>query len=763
MTLCQYETATATAAGGPVDSASGANDDDGLSYKDRHYRPEGSADLASGAPAASAPGNGNISDHNAHRPPPKSPSPPLRGGRGRGRGRGDDSRLGNGRRSSPPNNPNNIRSASASISSYPEPLADFNSKRPPGWNDRESDRERKTEVTRSVSVIGDLSRAQDRMAQDARWTTTLGSAVDILHVLKSVNDGMSENGTANPAISVSATYLAETNAVLGIAILGLGSANATAKSRPTKWIESTILRTNRRKQDGAYGREAPPRNSNSNLTQSQSHPREREPPGHREPSMQQREPPPMHRERDRDPQPPMHRDSHRDPQPQRSAHPTLSAPRHTRRSPSRSESPPSGQRKREKTRFAPAAEIGGSGSASGGTQPEKNLAAHGLVLRAEVDEFVPDELLEDAKGAVKAEPEKIQAKDVKDAKETDDGFPCAPSAPKSNLPRGSIQQAAADHARFGTVSASGQRGTARSDPEILFLLLLGGMRRLVPRYAQDQAIVAKLDTDVASVEQPSSSSAVTPAAGYGPSSQAAAGPAAPIRAGSGIVGGRWECTSRSEGDERDDSRRRDRLVMVLRAEQLEAGSRAVTGAAVDVIERPFFGSGDVFMDPTVYLLGPGSHRSRHQAKGGIPLVHLLLDLVPTKGFLIVGTAEEGEVADGDEGEDKLTLVRDTYRPDNGPNNDPGRFSPPPDRNVSPSYARSKDHHSDTSSRFVPDPPPHKRYPDTAPPSLSRQPSQTTPVSSGWEYNEERHSRRSEDGPSAVAKSDDRGPLPSYHR
>lgn len=82
-----------------------------------------------------------------------------------------------------------------------------------------------------------------------------------------------------------------------------------------------------RKQDGAYGRDAQPRNSNNpNLMGTQSHTREREPPGHREPPMQREREPPIHRDREREAQPPMHRDAHRDPQPPRSALPIMSAP-----------------------------------------------------------------------------------------------------------------------------------------------------------------------------------------------------------------------------------------------------------------------------------------------------------------------------------------------------------------------------------------------------------------------------------------------------
>ncbi|KAJ6616505.1 hypothetical protein B0H10DRAFT_1397621 [Mycena sp. CBHHK59/15] len=64
------------------------------------------------------------------------------------------------------------------------------------------------------------------------------------------------------------------------------------------------------------------------------------------------------------------------------------------------------------------------------------------------------------------------------------------------------------------------------------------------------------------------------------------------------------------------------------------------------------------------------------------------------------------------------------------------------------------------SRFEPEPPPHRRlnyadnegYPSQAPPPLSREATQTTPVTPAWEYNDshrersERHSRRPEDGP-----------------
>ncbi|KAF8217731.1 hypothetical protein K438DRAFT_1795544, partial [Mycena galopus ATCC 62051] len=103
-----------------------------------------------------------------------------------------------------------------------------------------------------------------------------------------------------------------------------------------------------------------------------------------------------------------------------------------------------------------------------------------------------------------------------------------------------------------------------------------------------------------------------------------------------------------------------------------------------------------------------------------------------------------------------TGYRDSYRPDNGPDTESGRYgSPPPERNVSPSYSRPKDHYEETQPRFEREPAPHRRYPESetyplpAPPPLSRQSSQTTPVP--WDYSESRHERperysRREDGP-----------------
>ncbi|KAJ7753734.1 hypothetical protein B0H16DRAFT_761828 [Mycena metata] len=328
--------------GGHVDSASGANEDDGLSYRDRHYRPEGSGDLASGTPATSIPGNGNISDHNAHRAPPKSPSPPSRGGRGRGRGRADDSRPGNGRWSPPPNNPNSIRSTSASMSSYPEPLGDFNSsKRPPGWNER--DRERKyrdsrdsppnrDQAARIPQDRGDPERERDQRTLQGQGPYSAGRALD--------DEPRERRGYASRPDERERRDARERDREPRDHRERDPSRDERPRRETDAWprererdipphqLESRKYDSSyeSRKQDGAYGRDAP-RNSNSNnsnLTQSQSHPREREPPGHREASMQQRDPP-----RDRDPQPPTRRDSHRDrdPQPPRSsAHPILSAP-----------------------------------------------------------------------------------------------------------------------------------------------------------------------------------------------------------------------------------------------------------------------------------------------------------------------------------------------------------------------------------------------------------------------------------------------------
>ncbi|KAJ7033097.1 hypothetical protein C8F04DRAFT_1261191 [Mycena alexandri] len=321
--------------GGHLDSASGPNEDDGLSYRDRHYRPEGSADLGSGTATPSVPGNGNISDHN--RAPPNPPSPPSRGGRGRGRG---DSRPGNGRWSPPPNNPNNIRSTSASMSSYPEPLGDFNSsKRPPGWNER--DRERKyrdsrdsppnrDQAARVPHDRGDPERERDQRTLQGQGPSSAGRALD--------DEPRERRGYASRLEERERRDVRERDReprdhrerdVPSRDERPRRDADTWTRERerdvPPHQLESRKYDSayESRKQDGAYGRDAP-RNSNSNLTQSQSHPREREPPGPREASMQQRDPP-----RDRDPQPSMRRDSHRDrdPQPPRSsAHPILSAP-----------------------------------------------------------------------------------------------------------------------------------------------------------------------------------------------------------------------------------------------------------------------------------------------------------------------------------------------------------------------------------------------------------------------------------------------------
>ncbi|KAJ7484392.1 hypothetical protein FB451DRAFT_1232347 [Mycena latifolia] len=106
--------------------------------------------------------------------------------------------------------------------------------------------------------------------------------------------------------------------------------------------------------------------------------------------------------------------------------------------------------------------------------------------------------------------------------------------------------------------------------------------------------------------------------------------------------------------------------------------------------------------------------------------------------------------------------RDSYRSDNGPDSGPSRYGSPPERHVSPSYSRSKDHYEEPS-RFESEPPPHKRsnysdnasYPSPAPPSLSRQPSQTTPVTPSWAHNgprherPERYERRPDDGPASA--------------
>ncbi|KAJ6491273.1 hypothetical protein C8R47DRAFT_444784 [Mycena vitilis] len=311
---------------GHVDSAQ--NEDDGMSYKDRHYRPEGAPDVASGTPTASTPGT----DRNAHslgsRPPQKSPSPPSRGGRGRGRGRGDEHGSGNGRWS-PPLNPNNIRSTSASMSSYPDPTGDFNSKRPPGWDrDRKYRDSRDSTLTREQVGRAPHDRGDPERDRDQRSVQGQGYGPG-----RPLDDG-EPRGYQPRSGERERQDIRERDRE--------PREQRDARERDVPGRDDRARRDNDgwprdrerdvpphqydRKQDSAYdsrkpyGRDAQSRSNNQNLSQTQSHPREREVPPHREPPSRERDaPPPMHRDPPRDPP------RERDPQPQRS-HPIMSAP-----------------------------------------------------------------------------------------------------------------------------------------------------------------------------------------------------------------------------------------------------------------------------------------------------------------------------------------------------------------------------------------------------------------------------------------------------
>ncbi|KAJ6532754.1 hypothetical protein DFH09DRAFT_1182189 [Mycena vulgaris] len=603
------------------------------------------------------------------------------------------------------------------------------------------------------------------------------------------------------------------------------------------------------------------RNSNSmptnpSLTQSQIHPRDRErdrererererdshrerdpqPPIHRE---RERDLPPLHREREpmqrererepplprerepiqRDPQPPMHRERepplHREPQPPRSAHSIMPAPRHSRhRSRSRSMSPPGGhfanQRKREKSRFAPASEVVvAPAPSSGQAMAPEVAAAFGLLDRSMVDQFVPDELLEDSKETDKQpEPEKEHGKRDTEERDRPKRQPLPPQNAffhEQDTGRYS-KPVPPSTAHFGPSSAElppGPRDGPRDAMPPPAARLPSGPRRGGPgldtRGNRPPPLSMPMEVDDAPPRPPPSQ----PAASYVPPIHSRdavlAGPAAPIRAGSGMYADREALATPVSGSTDGGSVPRGPRAM---SSAVPTGSYGYggppsafeggfgRGRGRDRSPPPHMGGHGDRMPPRG---GMGSDGYRGRGRGNPPPPASMMTSGPnavpignrqsSTGSPAFGEGRysggppiagfNGEPGFSDSGyrgrgrgrargrgrglEMVSTYPRDSYRSENGPDTGSSRYTPPPpERNASPSYSRSKDHYEE-ASRFESDPPPppprRSNYPDSAgypspgPPSLSRQPSQTAPVTSQWPRQQpERYATRRPDDP-----------------
>ncbi|KAJ7201561.1 hypothetical protein GGX14DRAFT_655311 [Mycena pura] len=828
----QIQTSKSNSSGGRLDSPhSNPNEDDGLSYRDRHYRPEGAADSATTTLIAPSPGIGNNPDHSTRSLVSRPPLSPPRGGRDRGR----ESDSG---RPPPPNHPNSMLSTPASSSPFPGSHGDFGSKRPLDRVERDRDGKyrdsRDSQAIREQGGRADLDRERERR-----------------HVQGPPSDGRAfDNGDQRDRRAYQVTRPDERERRDGRE----RERDRDRDRRDTEgWLQDRernlpphqyetrkqeYVYEPRKPEDPPYSRDAQTRNNghgNPNVAQNQIHAREREP------ILRES----LARE------PPMHRDSsrhhERDSQPFRSANSMsmLSVPpRHVSHR-SRSTSPPGipQQRKREKTRFAPSAEGAGdtssletrspstlgqplpvTGAVSSGPVPTQTTAslqiavAFGLVDRNE-DAYVPDEFLEERE-VTKLAPEKGLSKellertqDVEDRERPkrpplpsqDKIFqdletgryqsssagptsaiykpllpPSMPPFPPSMPPMSARLSGDPPHGPRDAISPTAQR--LPSGPRQSRVLGQDGRSNYPPSLTMqiDTDMIPPRDTLPAS-QSPSAVQAPPPS--HGPP----AGPAAPIRAGSGMYADREALATpvSASGD----------------GGSLPRGPRAMT---VPTPTGPYgYGVGP----PGVYEGGHTRGRGRDRS----PPPHLGGDRIPRggssdgyrgrgRGYLPSGTnivpigtrqqppvdsegryfSSAGPSMGGFAGDQGFSdngyrgrvrgrgrgrgrgqdfgptgYNRESY---NGPDTVPGRYGTPPlERNTSP-YSRTNDHYEE-SSRYEPQAVSHRRsnYPDNGgyppPASLSRQSSQAT--FSNWEYNDARHdraeifSRRSDDGPTSM--------------
>ncbi|KAJ6572090.1 hypothetical protein B0H19DRAFT_677434 [Mycena capillaripes] len=250
----QIQTSNSSSSGGHVDSAgANQNEDDELSYKDRHYRPEGPADLTSGTPAASIPGMGIILTitPTVLAPDIRKSHPPRR--RAGAAGVDADAEMRADPETAVGARPSIILTTFVllqrpclHIQTHP---ANSTPSGHPNGNATESTATRATRLASrwaahrttemTWSVTSGMYRAKDRIAQDV--LSTMANLGDTNRARKTASDEKAASGTVNSATIASVMCPAGTTVRAGTPMPGRGSANVTLRRINTNG--STTLRT----------------------------------------------------------------------------------------------------------------------------------------------------------------------------------------------------------------------------------------------------------------------------------------------------------------------------------------------------------------------------------------------------------------------------------------------------------------------------------------------------------------------------------------
>ncbi|KAK7046902.1 WW domain-containing protein [Favolaschia claudopus] len=811
------------------DSSTVSQDD--LSYQDRHYRP---SEWPASASTSAPPRN---SDHNVHSSSSRALSPPPRARNGRRGARGDDPSGGSGRWSPPPPpNPNTLRSASGSMSTYPDASSDFSSKRAPsgtqGWGPDRGDREReRPNRDARDSTRGNLERERDQRSMqghdEPRDRRGYGTSAEEGREQERRDGRDREQRGARERPDGLASHK--------------DSSDVWPKERdgPPHQFDRKY---NDFKQDSGYsGRDSPPPHDNSMIPSlhSQTQSRSREQQQHdSQPSMRHRDPPREQRS--------MMSAPNLLPLPTPASPSPLVAvsvnglsvagggrhvqglpqryPRNNRRSRSRSGSPPpqQQQRKREKSRFAPAP--AGEGSGSGGSsvvgaaalianqasmEVTSVVEAFGLRSTSAVDMFVPDELLEDAKEAEKPELRKERAteqeaeverveervaeppREIHEPKveESPNRPKRAPLPPQSQIFKGERRHGS-NRSAFGPASMppvsarfpppsdhapSGPRDTIPPPVE----RLPSGPRRSSSRGRFTGSDAMQVDTNIPSGSTNDREMQPSPqqlqALGPPPRAQA---PSGLVRTGSGMYADRESSSLNAQQGSASASTDGGSVPRGPRAMATPTGPSSF-GYGPNAGPNGFDGGGGFGRgrgrDRSPPHMGGynergprGSEAFRGRGRGsgsnnvpigvrpapnaatgeshylpapGPPMNGFDSPFPQDNGYRGRGRPRGGGRGRGRGGPDlapvssrsipQMGPQQNSYRPDNLPETEPGRYDPPP-------------------ARFEREPAPHRRFTEneSAPPSMPPPPSRQAPVSSSWESNDghdrpERFSTRSE--------------------